>query len=94
MMTKKELRTKAIIVQNSDMYTDFESSDEDDENYYLCKDKVTKWCKNSCLSKFAKTPTQNIVKLFPDPRNNDRHIEDELQAFLLLITDEIIEEIV
>ena len=32
-------------LQNSDMFTDFESSDEDDENYYLCKDKVTKWCK-------------------------------------------------
>ena len=76
------------------MSTDSESSDEDDENYYLCKDKVTKCCKNPCVSKFEKTPTRNIVKLLPDPKNNSRHIEDELQAILLLITDEeIIEEI-
>ena len=81
-------------LQNSDMSTDSESSDEDNENYYLCKDKVTKWCKNSCVSKFAKTPTRNIVKLFPGPRNNARHIEDELQVFLLLIIDVMIEEIV
>ena len=74
-------------LQNSDMSTDSESSDEDDENYYLCKDKVTKWCKNPCVSKFAKTPTRNIVKLLPGPRNNARYIEDELQVFLLLITD-------
>ena len=81
-------------LQNSDMSTDSKSSDKDDENYYLCKDKVTKWCKNPCVSKFAKTPAQNIVKLLPGPRNNARHFEDELQAFLLLITDEMIKEIV
>ena len=69
--------------QNSDMSTDSESSDEDDENYYLCKDIVTKWCKNPCVSKFAKTPTRNMGKLLPGPRNNARRIEDELQAFLL-----------
>ena len=34
------------------------------------------------------------MKLLPGPRNNARHIEDELQAFLLLIRDEMIEEIV
>ena len=34
------------------------------------------------------------MKLLSGLRNNARHIEDELQAFLLLITDEIIEEIV
>ena len=29
-------------LQNSDSSTHSESSDKDDENYYLCKDKVTK----------------------------------------------------
>ena len=81
-------------LQNSDRSTHSESSDEDDENYYLCKDKVTKWYKNPCVSKFAKTPSRNLLKFLPGPRNNARHIEDELQAFLLLITDEMIEEIV
>ena len=71
-----------------------ESSDEDNENYYLCKDKVTKWYKNPCVSKFAKTPSRNLLKLYPGPRNNASHIEDELQAFLLLVTNEMIEEIV
>ena len=41
--------------QNSDRATHSESSDEDDENYYLFKDKVTKWYKNPCASKFART---------------------------------------
>ena len=81
-------------LQKSDGYTHFKSSDEDDENYYLCKDKVTKWYKNSCVSKFAKNPSRNLLKFLPGPRNNVTHIEDELQAFLLLITDEMIEEIV
>ena len=81
-------------LQNSDMSTDSESSDEDDKNYYFCKDKVTKWCRNPCVSKFAKTLTRNIVKHFPGPRNNARYMEDKLQAFLLLIKDEMIEEIV
>ena len=81
-------------LQNSDRSTHSESSDEDDENYYLCKDKVTKWYKNSCVSKFTKTPSRNLLKFLPGPRNNARHIENELQAFLLLITDEMIEEIV
>ena len=41
-------------------------------------------CKNS-----SKPP-----KFLPGPRNNARHIEDKLQAFLLLITDEMMVEIV
>ena len=36
-------------LQNSDRSTHSESSDEDDGNYYLCKDKATKWYKNTCL---------------------------------------------
>ena len=81
-------------LQNSDRSNHSESSNEDDENYYLCKDKVTKWYKNPCVSKFAKTPSRNLLKFLPGPRNNASHIEDKLQAFLLLITDEMIEEIV
>ena len=81
-------------LQNSDRSNHSESSDKDDENYYLCKDKVTKWYKNPCVSKFAKTPSQNLLKFLLGPRNNASHIEDEVQAFLLLITDEMIEEIV
>ena len=81
-------------LQNSDRSNHSESSDEDDENYYLCKDKVTKWYKNPCVSKFAKAPSRNLLKFLPGSRNNPSHIEDELQAFLLLITDEMIEEIV
>ena len=81
-------------LQSSDRSTYSESSDEVNENYYICKDKVSKWYKNPFVSKFAKTPSRNLLKFPPGPRNNARHIEDELQAFLLLITDEMIEEIV
>ena len=37
---------------------------------------------------------ETVKKFLPGPRNNARHVEDELQAFLLLITDVMIEEIV
>ena len=33
-------------LEDSDRSNHSESSDEDNENYYLCKDKVTKWYKN------------------------------------------------
>ena len=49
-------------LQKSDRSNHSESSDEDDENYYLYKDKVTKWYKNPCVSKFAKTPSRNLLK--------------------------------
>ena len=81
-------------LEDSDRSNHSESLDEDNENYYLCKDKITKWYKNPCVSKFAKTSLQNLLKFYLGPRNNASHIEDELQAFLLLITNEMIEEIV
>ena len=81
-------------LQSSDRSTYSEISDAVDENYYICKDKVTKWYKSPCVSKFAKTSSRNLLKFLSGPRNNARHIEDELQAFLLLITDEMIENIV
>ena len=52
-------------LQNSDRSNHSESSDEDGENYYHCKDKVTKWYKNRCVSKFAKTPSRNLLKFLP-----------------------------
>ena len=87
-------KTDGDQLQNSDRSNHSESSDEDDENYYLSKDKVTKWYKNPCVSKFAKTSSRNLLKFLPGPRNNASYIEDELQAFLLLISDEMIEKIV
>jgi len=80
----------------TDTNVDFGSSEEDygSDEHFICKDKITKWCKTPCVSKFAKTRRENIVKTFPGPINNARLVQDEVQAFQMLISDDMIEEIV
>lgn len=71
------------------------SSDLDEDNdYFIAKDRKTKWYKKSLLSKFTKTPSKNIVKIFPGPRVCARDVTTELSAFEKLFTNEIIENIV
>src|SRR5215510_3273223 len=89
-----------IEIGQKDMHTDtnvdFGSSEEDygSDEHFICKDKATKWCKTPCVSKFAKTRRENIAMTFPGPINNARLVRDEVQAFQMLISDEMIEEIV
>jgi len=80
----------------TDTNVDYGSSEEDygSDEHFICKDKVTKWYKTPHVSKFAKTHRENIVKTFPGPINNARLVQDEVQAFQMLISDAIIEEIV
>ena len=63
------------------------------DEHFICKDKVTKWYKTPHVSKFAKTRRENIVKTFSGPINNASLVQDEVQAFQMLISDAI-EEIV
>lgn len=67
---------------------------DSDNDYLLGKDRKTKWHKQSLMRKFSKTPSKNIVKLFPGPRVCARDVTTELSAFEKLFTSDIIENIV
>lgn len=67
---------------------------DEDNDYLLGKDRKTKWHKQSLMRKFSKTPSKNIVKLFPGPRVCARDVTTELSAFEKLFTSDIIENIV
>ena len=54
----------------------------------------TIWCKNPCVKKFAKTRKHNVLKTILGPRDNANLIQNELDAFYLLISDIMIEEMV
>jgi len=80
----------------TDTNVEYGSSEEDygSDEHFICKDKVSKRYKTPHVTKFTKTRRENIVKTFPGPINNARLDQDEVQAFQMLISDTIIEEIV
>lgn len=87
-------------IRNSDHSSETEvegSNGEDDrettaEEFYIGKDKVTKWCKSS-LSKSSKTKKKNIVKILPGPRRVVRDSVSPADVFLKLIDVNMIDEI-
>ena len=80
----------------TDTNVEYGSSEEDygSDEHFICKDKVSKRYKTPHVTKFTKTRRENIVKTFPGPINNARLDQDEVQAFKMLISDAVIEEIV
>jgi len=71
-------------IGQKDMQTDT-NVDYGSDEHFICKDKVTKWYKTPHVSKFAKTRRENIMKIFRGPINNARLVQDEVQAFQMLI---------
>lgn len=67
---------------------------DEDSEYFIGKDKKTKWHKKSLVSKFSKTSSKNIVKIFPGPKMCARDVTDEKSAFEKIFTNDIIENIV
>lgn len=80
--------------ESEEELTDRETEEEqmDDENeFYLGKDKKTKWYKTPCRSKYAKTKPENIVKIFPSCRG--QKYKNELESFFSLFDSDIVDEI-
>nr|XP_022913127.1 piggyBac transposable element-derived protein 4-like [Onthophagus taurus] len=69
-------------------------SESGKDEYFIGKDKKTKWCKNQVVSKFSKTASKNIVKIFPGPRQCAKDVTNERSAFEKFFSDDIIENIV
>ncbi|GLV40909.1 hypothetical protein CBL_08483 [Carabus blaptoides fortunei] len=78
---------------------DSDSNSEADEvvdgaGFFTPKDKVTKWKKIPFTSKFSKTRSRNLVKIFPGPKATARNTPDEITAFHKLIDIQMIDSIV
>lgn len=90
------------VIEFHDHQSDSEQEiDEDDEErldvessteYFLGKDKETKWHKREFRG--TKTKKKNIVKSFPVPKLQARNIDDELDALLQISDVSMIDEIV
>lgn len=78
----------------SDSQGEAEDLEEENVDFFLGKDKTTKWSKNPIASKFSKTKKKNIVYIFPGLTSHSRDITDERSAFEKILTDNIIENIV
>jgi len=93
------------VVNNSDHdsnscleYSSFEDSDSDDDNieleYFIGKDKATKWSKTPLTSKFAKTKKKNIINITPGSKFTTEEIQNEVGAFHIIFSDKMIDEII
>ncbi|KAK9737802.1 hypothetical protein QE152_g10453 [Popillia japonica] len=71
-----------------------EKSESDNDEYFIGKDKITKWYKNPVVSKFSKTSSKNIVKILPGLRQCARDVTNERSAFQKIFSDDIIDNIV
>uniref|UniRef100_A0A6P7HCN9 Glutamic acid-rich protein-like n=1 Tax=Diabrotica virgifera virgifera TaxID=50390 RepID=A0A6P7HCN9_DIAVI len=63
--TESEIELNDKESSDSDNESDGESLESDEDEYFIAKDKQTKWYKNSVVSKFSKTSSKNIVKILP-----------------------------
>lgn len=65
---------------------------EECREYYLGKDKITKWRKFP-LSQNTRTRNQNIVTHLPGPKNNAKNLKTPIECFNVLIDNDIIRQI-
>ncbi|KAI4457639.1 transposase is4 [Holotrichia oblita] len=74
-------------------------SESEEENvfhgdFFLGRNKSTKWQKKPVMSRFSKTPKKNLVKILSRPYQNAMNIRNELDAFQKFFTNDIIDSIV
>jgi len=66
---------------------------EQENRFYVGRDKTTKWRKTSIAARTAKTMACNIIKILPGPKKLSRVIDSEVDAFLQIFSVDIFEEI-
>lgn len=79
---------------DNEMTSDSKNNYTVHEDFFLGKDKSTKWQKKPVVSKFAKTSSKNLIKILPRPYKCSIYIRNELEAFQKYITSEMIDSIV
>lgn len=85
-----------IEISENEMYSNFDmdSGRPEINKDFIAKDKITKWKKKPCVSKYAKTPRKNIVKVSLGPKNYAKNIQDEVQVIQMFLTNEMVDEII
>lgn len=92
------------LVNNSDHdsnscleYSSFEDSSDDDNiehDYFIGKDKTTKWSKIPLTSKFAKIKKRNIINISSGSKYTAEEIQDEVVVFQKIFSNQMIDEII
>ncbi|XP_072375127.1 uncharacterized protein [Diabrotica undecimpunctata] len=75
-------------IESNDSHDDLEHVES--SSYFIAKDKLTRWNKNPLKSKFSKVSAKNLVKIFPGVKQKARDIQNEVDAFMRIFTDEMI----
>lgn len=92
-----ELVEENPLSDESEIEGDGENNTEDwiDDNaeFVLGKDGETIWCLSE-VAHITKTKSVNIVKKLPGTKQQAKHVSNELEAFLAMISVEMIDEIV
>ena len=78
---------------SDDELSEYDETDDDNGNFYIGRDKHTRWRKTQIAPR-AKTRGKNIVKKFPGPTSHARDASTELEAYLKIMDIDIIDEIV
>src|SRR5215475_3227444 len=85
-------QSEADISEDEEL-SEYDETDDDDGNFYIGRDKQTRWRKTEIAPR-AKTRRKNIVKKFPGPTSHARNASTELEAYLKIMDIDIIDEIV
>ena len=90
-----QIATKYIIntIFQSEADISEDETDNDDGNFYIGRDKQTRWRKTQIAPR-AKTRGKNIVKKIPGPTSHARDASTELGAYLKIMDIDITDEIV
>ncbi len=93
------------IINYSDIDHDSETDQEgeydcDNDNdltereFIFGKDGETMWCNTRFFKTTSKTKSKNLVKIFPGPKGAAKNVTSEVDAFLKIINDDIIDQVV
>src|SRR5215510_4555797 len=80
-------------VSEDEELSEYDETDGDDGNFYIGRDKQTRWRKTH-IAPMAKTRGKNIVKKIPGPTSHARDASTELEAYLKIMDIDIIDETV
>ena len=80
-------QTEADILEDEKL-SEYDETDDDDGNFYIGRDKQTRWRKTQIAPR-AKTRGKNIVKKIPGPTSNASDTPTELEAYLKIIYETV-----
>jgi len=80
-------------ISEDEELSEYDETDDEDGNFYIGRDKQTRWRKTQIAPR-AKTRRKNIVKKLPGPTSHAGDASTELEAYLKIMDIDIVDEIV